>query len=123
MDRKNSAIAAAFVPGAGSATVTQRLTPPMPSKVVELPAGLMDVCLRSAPRRVDHQHGGTSQKDAGRPSHLSRASPAKPVVLPNHDGPTTIEDVMSFLRENGKRRARAVARAQHAVGASCLTGS
>ena len=31
--------------------------------------------------------------------HLPRASPAKPVVLPNHDGPTTIEDVMSFLRE------------------------
>jgi hypothetical protein len=28
-----------------------------------------------------------------------RASPAKPVVLPNHDGPTTIEDVMAFLRE------------------------
>jgi hypothetical protein len=31
--------------------------------------------------------------------HLPRASPGKPVVLPVHDGPTTIEDVMAFLRE------------------------
>ena len=55
MDRKNlAAIAAAFVLGAGGATVTQRLTPPMPSKVVEPPAGPMDVCLRPPLRVAFH---------------------------------------------------------------------
>lgn len=67
MDRKNfAAIAAAFVLGAGGATVTQRLTPPMPSKVVEPPAGPMDVCLRPPLRVAECQAWRASQKDAGR---------------------------------------------------------
>lgn len=67
MDRKNfAAIAAAFALGAGSATVAQRPAPPLPPKVVEAPAGPMDVCLRPPLRIAECQAWRASQKDAGR---------------------------------------------------------
>lgn len=67
MDRKNlAAIAAAFALGAGGATVAQRPAPPPTPKVIEAPAGPMDVCLRPPLRVAECQAWKTAQKDAGR---------------------------------------------------------